>query len=296
MKTARKSFEIFDPFRVKPFPGQPRKRFSGIAKLAKSIELAGQRTPIVVMPCDEKGFDAELIDGERRLQACRSIKRPIEAVVKERVAASVQFEMSVASNFCREGHDCVETMESIMALRDAGRSVAEVAGICGKSECWVYQHLSLARLHPEVRRMLERPGDDDRRSKTEQRKFGKMTFQLALRLVSFEPAVQLKAATHIRKKLLSLEASRHYVDQLGHVAGHVRGRREEPKARFRGLWNRLDRFRRALDEYADMPHTKLEELLGVANARERTALAGQIDDMAEVLKILSAELKKAAKK
>jgi len=68
------TFLLLDPFRVKPFADQPRKRFRGIEQLAKSIRLVGQVTPIVVTPCRESGFDAELVDGERRLQACRMPK------------------------------------------------------------------------------------------------------------------------------------------------------------------------------------------------------------------------------
>ena len=35
---------FLDPFRVKPFKDQPRKRFRGIAKLAASIRRIGQVT------------------------------------------------------------------------------------------------------------------------------------------------------------------------------------------------------------------------------------------------------------
>lgn len=47
----------FDPKRVKPFADQPRKRFRGISKLADSIRLIGQITPIVVTPCEEEGYE-----------------------------------------------------------------------------------------------------------------------------------------------------------------------------------------------------------------------------------------------
>ena len=42
---------LLDPFRVKPFADQPRKRFRDIPQLAASIRLAGQVTPIVVTTC-----------------------------------------------------------------------------------------------------------------------------------------------------------------------------------------------------------------------------------------------------
>jgi len=78
-----KLFVMFDPGRVKPFADQPRKRFRGIKQLAESIRLVGQVTPIVVTPYRENGFDAELIDGERRLQACRLSNLRIKAVIED---------------------------------------------------------------------------------------------------------------------------------------------------------------------------------------------------------------------
>jgi ParB-like chromosome segregation protein Spo0J len=48
--------EEFDPRRVRPLPGQPRKRFRGIRELAASIAEVGQLAPGIVTRVD--GNDA----------------------------------------------------------------------------------------------------------------------------------------------------------------------------------------------------------------------------------------------
>ena len=103
-----------DPARVKPFADNPRKRFRGIKQLAESIRLIGQVTPIVVTRSRENGFDAELVDGERRLRACLVGKMPVKAVIEGDDKVADRYVRSVAANFCRQGHDAVEIMEAVL--------------------------------------------------------------------------------------------------------------------------------------------------------------------------------------
>ena len=88
--------------RVRPLPGQPRKRFGGIRELAASIVEIGQATPgIVTLVTDDPAFDAQLVDGERRLRACRLAGRPFRAEVREDGDDESIFAASFAANFGR---------------------------------------------------------------------------------------------------------------------------------------------------------------------------------------------------
>src|SRR3989344_916572 len=79
---------LLDPNRVRPFPDQIRKRFRGIPELAQSIKAVGQTTPIKVRLLEDGGdFDAELVDGERRLRACLSISRHVKAIVDDDITS-----------------------------------------------------------------------------------------------------------------------------------------------------------------------------------------------------------------
>lgn len=158
----------FDPKRVRPLPDQPRKRFTGIMKLGKSIQLIGQTTPgIVTLVTDDPNYDAQLIDGERRLRACVAINHPFEAVVKENAGSYFkQFLKSVAANFQRQDHNVIEIAHALKKAHDGengevGLTIKELAALCGKSTTWVTQHLSLLKLSDEVQQLLIGEEEDD---------------------------------------------------------------------------------------------------------------------------------------
>jgi ParB/RepB/Spo0J family partition protein len=288
---------MLDPFKVKPFADQPRKRFRGIPQLTKSIRLVGQVTPIVVTPMDaaeQNGFVAELVDGERRLQACRTGNMKIKAALEGKVNAAERFALSIAANFCRQEHDCIEVAEAVKRLKDAGRSVEDIGGIFGKSTCWVYQHLSLLSLHDEVIESLKVEGDEQKLSKTQRRRRGRMTRSVALLLVPLDAKLQAKAARHITAKKLSMAGARSYVVALASGSGKTVGHEGSPRKNLEVLWNAMDTFRHRLDRYVDLSHAQLRSIFETAKGREATVLAGQMDSAAETLKMLAKSLRKAA--
>jgi len=300
MKEPATEIVLLDPERVKPFKDQPRKRFRGIANLAESIRLVGQITPIVVTPCDgferSLGFDAELINGERRLQACRALKRPVKAVVEGPVSAADRFALSVAANFCRQAHDCMESAAAVAKLKLQGRTSAEIAGIFGKTISWVAQHYSLMSLHPEVQRMLERAADDLRQTGRIRRRCGRMTFSLALLLVPLESARQVRLAKVIVQRKMSLAAARDYVRKAasaeGTKHGHTGvGKTISPRGRFSALYNLFDTFGHGLNRYVDMPYAELAAVAGSVDARQRAVLVQRMEqtaaDLAGVRKVFA---------
>jgi len=282
---------LLDPCRVKPFKDQPRKRFRGIKQLAGSIRLVGQVTPIVVTPCAEKGFDAELIDGERRLQACRLGKMQIEAVVQAGVEPGDRFALAVAANFCHQKHDALEIARAIDTLRSQGRTLEEIGGIFGKTGAFVSQHHSLLRLPGEVQRMLAGPADGQ--SRAERRAAGKMTFTLALTLLPFDAATQLRAARQIAGRKMSLTAARRYIRGLGQTHRVKVGRTVTAPNRLNVFWRATEVYRCAVDRLAELPYGQLAPLLQALPAGERRAMAAHLDTVRGALAIIAGELRKA---
>lgn len=145
----------FDPDRVKPLPGQPRKRFGGIKELAASISEVGQTCPgIVTLLVNDPKFDAQLVDGERRLRSCKLAGKRFRAEVRPAGDPEEVFVASFAANFGKQNHDVLEIAEGLARMQKAGKSVEQLARIAGKSQGWVYQHLGLLKLCPDVRAML----------------------------------------------------------------------------------------------------------------------------------------------
>jgi ParB/RepB/Spo0J family partition protein len=295
-RPSEKKIIRLDPFRVKPFAGQPRKRFRGIKQLADSISAIGQVTPIKVTPCDEKGFDAELVDGERRLQACRSIRVPVEALLEEGVDPAERFALAVAANFCRDGHDCIEVADAIARLQGQGRTYEQTASIFGKTNTFVAQHLALLKLHPDVQNLLKRAGDDQREGRAKRRGRGRMTLSVALLLVPLPPSMQLRAANHIARKKLGMDAARNYVHGLAAAKGKKVGTQRSPRHQLQVLWSQLDAMRHKLERYAMLSHHALRAILAEANDREAQIISGHIDDLCATLDGIGRGLRKRGEK
>ncbi|HZY72959.1 MAG TPA: ParB/RepB/Spo0J family partition protein [Edaphobacter sp.] len=157
MGRSRTHVEEFDPQRVRPLPSQPRKRFTGIRELAESIKEAGQITPGIVTPItDDPKYDVQLVDGERRLRACKMAQIPFRAEVREGADPEALFAASFAANFGKQDHDAIEIAEALARIQKSGKTIEQMARLAGKSTTWVSQHLSLLKLHPWVQEMLRR--------------------------------------------------------------------------------------------------------------------------------------------
>jgi ParB/RepB/Spo0J family partition protein len=285
-----------DPWRVRPFADQPRKRFRGIDQLAGSIRAVGQVTPIVVRPITDKNFEVELVDGERRLQACRKGGMLVEAIVDRDMTAGEQFAMSVAANFCRDGHDCIEVAHAVERFEAMGRSVEDIAVIFGKSTCWVYQHRSLLQLHPDVRKMLEKAGDDRKMTRRETRARGRMTFSVALLLVQMPQSKQLAAAKAIMSRKLSMAAARAFVLGFDKKRGPKGRRMPSPTQRFQVLWNATDTYRHTVERYAALKWDAWQTMVGAERKIAALTLAGQLDRLAKDVAAFGQMIMKVAKK
>lgn len=290
MKKTRNAAEKIisvDPFRVKPFKGQPRKEFRGIERLAANIEAIGQLTPIVVSKCDEQKFDYMLVDGERRLKACRHAEIEIEAVVRKDPGAE-RFALSVASNFHRQAHTCIEISDAIQTLKRSGRTLKEIAVIFGKSITFVMQHDSLIKLNPKIREMLLLPPEGKKRERFGGS--GRMNLSLALLLVPLPADQQLAAAEQITAKKLDLAAARRLVMKKARKAGINIGSITSAADHINRLLTLLKKVQSTVGEYIDMPFANFERIRTGAAPSQRKKLDALIEAVTDDLLALAENL------
>ena len=290
---------VLDPRKVKPFNGQPRKRFRGIPALAESIKAVGQVTPIVVTPiASPNGFTHELVDGERRLKACLLIDKRIKAVLDDGEGSESRFALSIAANFCRQEHDAIEISDAIHVLKGEGRTNDQIAAVFGKSPGWVSQFASLAALDPVVREELKREGEEDRQQHKAKRRKGRMTTSLAMALTPLEHKAQRQAARFIMAQGLSITSARNYIQRL--ALGNAKIVREgskinakrSPFAQWTTLQNGLNTFRHVAERYATMKADDLAKVIEAGGPANRGIVANQLEKLCEDLLGLADEMRK----
>lgn len=272
--TPKSGLVTLDPARVKPFADQPRKRFFGIAQLAASIRAVGQVTPIVVSCCAEPGYDAELVDGERRLRACLTGGMPVQAVFETAADGErfcERFARSVAGNFCRQAHDPPEIMEAIAVLKQTGKTGREIAAICGKTTSWVAQYGQLSKCAPEILDQLKAPAEGT--TKRQRRVPGRITFAMALALSPLPHAMQLQAAAEIRKKRMGLNEARTYLARFGDRRKLRIGRETAPHQQFRAVSSAIAQCSHVVGRYLDIPGVEIGPMIRNAAPDERKRVA-----------------------
>jgi len=136
-------------------PYQPRMDFpeAEIAGLADSIETHGQLQPISVR---KKGKRYELLDGERRLRAIKSLQRPmIRAEIEQRSDAEARA-IVLVSALQRKELNAIEEARAFQAGIDAGDAPGptELARQLGLSQGHVSNRLRLLKLPESIRRRV----------------------------------------------------------------------------------------------------------------------------------------------
>lgn len=148
--------------RIRRNPEQPRKYFRKYAlrELAKSMMADGQRQLIeVVRVFGDPNADYELITGERRWRAAQiGGKTHLNAIVKDPKEVPdkrTQHRLCFVADFHREGYSKLEIALALMREKENGTAIDELCKICGRSMAWVYQHLALNELIPELKKLLD---------------------------------------------------------------------------------------------------------------------------------------------
>lgn len=256
---------VLDPFDIEPLANQIRKNFFGITELAASIQTAGQATPIIVRETPRGVHPYGLIDGERRLKACCSIKRGIIACIHDGVMNLDDVHaLSVAANFGRQAHDCMEIAKAIVEFKANKKKLKEISAIFGKSTAWVLQHYSLLKLHKRIQEWLV-PGaviNHSAASMGSRKISSRLSFSIALQLVPLPRETQLDVAKRIVGQGLSLvEAKRLILKSARTVPGYVDRSTHKPTEWRRTLLSVMTMIKTRVATYNDMPGSQIENLL-----------------------------------
>lgn len=142
---------------IRPNQYQPRKEFRAgeLNELADSIRAAGLLQPITVRRLPS-GEDYELVAGERRLRAVKSLGwTKIAAIVRE-YDDQTSLALALVENLQREDLNPIEEAEGYARLSGGfGLTQAELADLVGKDRSTIANLLRVLQLPAEVRRMLE---------------------------------------------------------------------------------------------------------------------------------------------
>lgn len=143
---------------IVPNPLQPRREFpeEELAELAGSIRENGLLQPLVVRPAPGAEGRFELVAGERRLRAIRSLQwEDVAAVVRE-VSDETLLVLALVENLQREALNPLEEAEGYRTLAESfDLTQEEIARSVGKDRSTVANMLRLLGLPPSVRKLLE---------------------------------------------------------------------------------------------------------------------------------------------
>jgi ParB family transcriptional regulator, chromosome partitioning protein len=137
-------------------PAQPRKIFKekALKELSSSIAESGIIQPLIVTKAD-KGFD--LIAGERRLKAAKSIGMEKVPVIVKRATDREKVVMSIIENVQRTDLNCVEEALAYYQLMDDFQiTQEEVAKRLGKERSTVANYLRILKLPRAVIEQLQK--------------------------------------------------------------------------------------------------------------------------------------------
>lgn len=140
---------------IQPSPFQPRRTFNEeqIAELAASIRERGLVQPLVVRKVNGK---LELIAGERRLRAARSLGMSEIKVVMMEASDREVAELALIENLQREDLTPLEEAEQYKLLQTRfGMKQEVIAQHVGKSRTVVANMVRLLELAPTSRQLLE---------------------------------------------------------------------------------------------------------------------------------------------
>ena len=141
---------------IKPNPFQPREDFdsASIEDLAQSIKEKGVIQPLLVR---RKGDYYELIAGERRLRASKSLGiKEIPIIVRD-VEDRDSLELALIENIQRENLNPIEEAHAYQHLMDKFQLTQERIGeVLGKSRVSVTNTLRLLRLPHEVQEEMKK--------------------------------------------------------------------------------------------------------------------------------------------
>lgn len=152
--------------RIVPNPNQPRVTFDedSIAELAQSIRQVGLIQPLVVR---REGDHYELVAGERRLRACKSLgMEDVTCIVQSEVREEASAMMALIENLQREDLYFLEEAQCYYALlTNYDLTQEELAKRLGKSQSSIANKLRVLRLSAAVKDAMKEQGLTERHAR-----------------------------------------------------------------------------------------------------------------------------------
>ncbi len=245
-----------------PNPYQPRQTFDSLAieELANSIREYGIIQPITVRRISKDLY--ELVTGERRLRAAKSLARPTVPAMIVNITDNDSAVMALIENLQRKELGFFEEAEGYNRLmRDHGMTQEEVAAKTGKKQSTVANKLRILKLSPYLKKIVSDNKLTERHARA------------LLRLPDEE--MQWKALMQIVEKNMNVRAADEYIDALleeikAKEAAEVVAEKAEEKAAapvvikrkrsdFRIFLNTIDRALQMVREAGVNPVTKKTE-------------------------------------
>lgn len=134
--------------------------------------------------------------------------------------------MCFVADFHREEYVKLEIALALMRERDNGTKVRELRKICGRSEAWVYQHLALNDLVPDLKKLLYPSLPKSRR----------LSFAIGCRLARLPADRQME----VYQKVLAITGSRFQLIETKRLVAEIvpdkpAGRPRKPRDYVRNL-------------------------------------------------------------
>ncbi len=184
-----------------PNPYQPRQTFDSLAieELANSIREYGIIQPITVRRISRDLY--ELVTGERRLRAAKSLRRPTIPAIILNVGDNDSAVIALIENLQRKELGFFEEAEGYYHLiADHGMTQEEVAAKTGKKQSTVANKLRILKLSPYLKKIVSDNKLTERHARA------------LLRLPDEE--MQWKALMKIVEKNMNVRAADAYIDEL----------------------------------------------------------------------------------
>lgn len=184
-----------------PNPNQPRKIFNNneLESLSASIKNNGIIQPLVIRKSTDGKY--ELISGERRLRAAKSVNLETVPCIVMDVSDEQSALFAIIENIQRDNLNFFEEAESIYKLSEIyNMSQFEISKKLGKSQSYLSNKMRLLKLPCELRNVIIENSLSERHARA---------------LLRLENDVEkLKALLYIIEKKLNVNETDKYIDSL----------------------------------------------------------------------------------
>ena len=190
---------------VIPNPNQPRCDMDeqGLSELAQSISEYGLMQPITVRQISPLQY--ELIAGERRLQACKSLGMPYISAIIINADETDSAILALVENIQRENLSYIEEAEAFSQLiMQHGLTQEQLAAKLGKSQSAIANKIRILKLSPAIRKMLSENDLTERHARALLRIEGEENRQRVLKMI-IDRSLNVAGTDALIDKILSGE-------------------------------------------------------------------------------------------